>query len=145
MRTRKIIIKYKNNTFLVKVSKWWHQNYLRVWNEKKKLLHYKCNSCQLTISSHQNQVVAVKVTHHILMTGEVLDWRCIRNEVTSHSRINFFKVHFLLPKRVNFKTSSLTASKKSCQITYQTQCCHVYPRRFSRQFFAPQYPTNKWI
>ena len=49
----------------------------------KKLHHYECTSCQLTISSHQNMV------GYLLHPPNFDDWkwstdkRCIRNEVTS--------------------------------------------------------------
>ena len=49
----------------------------------KKLLHYKCTSCQLTISSHQN------IVGYLLHPPNFDDWKsssdmsCIGNEVTS--------------------------------------------------------------
>ena len=94
---------------------------------------------KLSVVTFIHEGFSANFSHHNISRINCCKFRFLSTKTTT------FKFNYFPPKRVNFKISSLPASKKSCQITYQTQCCHVYPRRFSRQFFAPQYPTNKWI
>ena len=58
----------------------------------KKLLHYKCSSCQLTIFSHQNMVSYLLHPPDFDDRKWSTDKRCIRNEVTS------LKIHTLAVK-----------------------------------------------
>ena len=56
----------------------------------KNLLHYECTSCQLAISSHQNQVGAVSNPPYFDDWKWSTDKRCIHNEVNS------LKIHTLV-------------------------------------------------